>query len=283
MTAQPRANWKGYLKIAELTCPVALIAAASSSERIALHTVHRETGHRLRRQFVDSMTGDAVDRDDQVKGYAIDRDQYVTLEPEEVESTVPANDKTLLVKAFVGLSDVDDVYFDRPYYLVGSDRSAGEAFALIREGLRATRTAAIAEAVLFRRARTVLVRAFEGGLAANTLHFDYEVRSAREAFAEVPDMTIKGEMLDLAGHIIETKRAAFDPGAFHDRYEAALAELVKAKLDGRALPAPPRARPKPPADLLAALRESAGLTGAAEVKRRPRKESAKAAPRKKAS
>ncbi len=278
MAAQPRASWKGYLKIAELSCPVALVAAASSSERIALHAVHRGTGHRLRRQFVDSVTGDPVDRDDQVKGYEVGKEEYVILEADELASTVPQSDKTLAVSAFVDQAEVDDVYFDRPYYVMAADRSAIEAFALIREGLRASGTAAIAQAVLFRRVRTVLIRPCEGGLAAMTLNFDYEVRAAKDAFADVPDLVIKGEMLDLAAHIIDTKRGDFDPRAFHDRYEAALAELVRAKLEGRAIAPRARAKPKTPSDLLAALRESAGLTGKAET----RKPSPKAAPRKKA-
>jgi DNA end-binding protein Ku len=258
--APPRASWKGYIKIAELTCPVALYAGASSTERIALHTVNRATGRRASRQFVDAATGELVEREDQVKGYETGKDEYIVLEPEEIAAAVPQSDKTLLVSAFIDTSEVDDVYLDRPYFLGPSDRSADEAFALIREGLHRTKTAAIAQAVLFRRVRTVLIRAHGEGLAASTLNFDYEVRSAQDAFAEVPALRIKGEMLDLAEHIINTKRGDFDPKSFHDRYEAALAELVKAKLEGRTIE-----RPKPPKikaanDLLAALRESANLS-----------------------
>ena len=279
--AQPRATWKGYLKIAELTCPVALYAAASSSERIALHTVNRETGHRLHRRFVDSATGEPISREDQVRGYQIGKDEYVVFEPEEIAAVVPQNDKTLRVSAFVNEAEVDDVYFDRPYYLAPADRSAAGAFGLIREGLARSRVAAIAEAVLFRRVRTVLIRAYETGLAAITLNTNYEVRAAREAFADVPDLEIKGEMLKLAEHIIETKRGAFDPRAFQDRYEAALAELVKAKLEGRRIEPPKRAAPTRSSDLMAALRESAGLSGEAapaSTPARPRR----AAPRRKA-
>jgi len=126
--AQPRASWKGYLKIAELTCPIALYAGASSSDRIALHAVDRNTGHRLRRQFVDSATGEMVEPDDQVKGYEIGKDEYVVLEPDEVAAAIPHSDKTLVVSAFVDLAEIDEVYFDRPYSLAPSNRSADEAF-----------------------------------------------------------------------------------------------------------------------------------------------------------
>ncbi|TWB71887.1 DNA end-binding protein Ku [Nitrospirillum amazonense] len=284
----PRANWKGFLKIGEVSCPVALYTAASSSERIAFHTVNRATGHRVHRQFVDSETGKPVDREDQVKGYEVARGDYVVLEPDEVAAVVPESDKTLSVLAFIPCADIDDVYFDKPYYLAPSDRHADEAFALIREGMRAKKVAALAQTVLFRRVRTVLVRAHGAGLIATTLNFDYEVRSAAQAFDEIADIKIEGEMLDLAKHIIETKKGVFKPEDFDDRYEAALADLVKAKLEGKAPPARKRAPPAKTTDLMAALRESAGLAGKPSAKKaasnanhaKPR--SARAAPKPKA-
>ncbi|WP_044561147.1 Ku protein [Azospirillum sp. B4] len=260
----PRANWKGFLKIGEVSCPVALYTAASASERIAFHTVNRATGHRVQRQFVDSETGEPVDREDQVKGYEVARGDYVMLEPEEVAAAVPESDKTLSVMAFIPCADVDDVFFDKPYYLAPSDRHADEAYALIREGMRAKKVVALARTVLFRRARTVLIRPHDAGLIATTLNFDYEVRAAAQAFDEIQDIKIEGEMLDLAKHIIGTKKGTFNPADFDDRYEAALAELVKAKLEGKALPALKRAPPKKTTDLMAALRESAGLGAAAK-------------------
>ena len=269
--APPRASWKGFLKLAELTCPIALYAAATAAERVELHTVNRATGHRVNRQFVDAATGEPVPREDQVKGYEVGKDDYVVLEPKEIAAAVPRSDKTLTVSAFIDEIEADDVYFDRPYFLAPSDRTADEAFALIREGLRRSRTAAIAEAVLFRRARTLLIRPLGPGLAATTLNFQYEVRSAAEAFADVPPVEIKGEMLELAEHIINTKRGDFDPASFHDRYEAALAELVRGKLEGRAIEPPKPAKPQAGVDLLAALRESAGF--APEPARRGRAKS----------
>lgn len=254
----PRASWKGLLKVGEVSCPVALYTAASTSERIAFHTLNRATGHRVRRQFVDSDTGKPVDRDEQVKGYEVGSGEYVMLDPEEVASAVPESDKTLSVSAFVGCGDIDSVYFDKPYYLAPADRHAEEAYALIREGMRARNVAALARTVLFRRVRTVLVRAHGSGLIATTLNFDYEVRSAEEAFDDIPDIRIKGEMLELAEHIIKTKRGKFDPSKFDDRYEAALADLVKAKLEGRKIEAPKEPKRDKVIDLMAALRESAG-------------------------
>ncbi|YBV94159.1 Ku protein (plasmid) [Phyllobacteriaceae bacterium JZ32] len=256
----PRANWKGYLKVGELVCPVALYTAASTSERIGFHMLNRATHHRLRRQYVDSQTGKPVEKDEQVKGYEIGNDEYLMLEPEEVASAVPESDKTLNISDFIACRDIDSVYFDKPYYLAPSDEQAAEAYVLIRDGMRAKNVAALAHTVLFRRARSVLIRAHDNGLIATTLNFDYEVRAAREAFDEIPDIRIKGEMLDLARHIIDTKMGKFDPGEYDDRYEAALAELVKAKMEGKTI----EVRKERPAakvvDLMEALRESAGMS-----------------------
>jgi DNA end-binding protein Ku len=283
----PRANWKGFLKIGELSCPVALYSAVSTGERIAFHTINRATGHRVRRQFVDEETGDPVAAEDQVKGYDLGQGDYVVLEPEEIAAVLPESDKTLAVEAFVPCAGIDDVYLDRPYYLTPGDPIGGEPFALIRDGMRRNKVAAVARAVLFRRTRMVLIRPQGLGLVANTLNFDYEVRSAGQVFADVPRLEIKGEMLDLARHIIATKRGTFDPRDFHDRYDAAVADLVKAKLEGRPVPARKALQPAKVVDLMEALRQSAAGGSKAppppRAARKPRKRGAAAPPAKRAA
>lgn len=254
----PRANWKGYIKFGEVTCPVALYTAASTSDRIAFNTLNRKTGNRVKREFVDGETGDAVERDDQVKGYEMENGQYVVLEPEEMAEAVPDSDKTLKIEAFIPCSQIDTIYFDKPYYLA-PDKLGTDAFVLLRDGMKQEKVAAIARTVLFRRVRTVLIRVHGNGLIASTLNFDYEVRSADKAFEDLPDLKIEGEMLDLAEHIIETKKGSFDASSFDDRYEAAVAELVKAKIEGRSLPKRRAPAASKPGDLLQALRESAGM------------------------
>lgn len=274
MAVSARAQWKGYLRFGEVTAPVALYTATSTSDRIAFHTVNRETGNRVRREFIDSVSGKPVEKEDQVKGYEIGDERYVVLEPEEVASAVPESDKTLRVQAFIPCDDVEKVYFDKPYYLT-PDKMGTDAFALLREGMRKKKVAAIAQTVLFRRMRTVLLRPHDKGLIATTLNFDYEVRSAKEAFKEIPDIKIEGEMLDLAKHIIGMKKGTFSAEEFDDRYEAALADLIKAKLEGKSLPkrAPPKVSKA--SDLLEALRQSAGMKKPpAASKKRAGKESA---------
>lgn len=257
----PRAIWKGQLKINELSCAVSLHAAASTSGRVSFHTVNRKTGNRVRREYVDAETGQPVGREDQVKGYATDDGRYIVLEDEELASALPENDKTLEVEAFLACPQVDTVYLERPYFLLPADPSAEEAFTVIREGMRARHVAAVARALLFRRVRSLLIRTQGQGLIASTLSYDYEVRPAEEAFARIGEHRIKKEMLDLAQHIIESKRGVFDPSAYEDRYDAALAELVRAKAEGRKIAKPKRRDEGQVVDLMEALRQSAGKEG----------------------
>lgn len=266
----PRAIWKGRLAIKALSCEVSLHAAASEAERVAFHTLNRATGNRVRREYVDAGTGEPVARDEQVKGYETDKGRYVLLEPEDIEAAVPDSDKTLAVEAFIPCEEVDTVYFDRPYFLAPATETDVEAYELIREGLRAEKSSALARAILFRRLRAVLIRPSGPGLIAHTLSFDYEVRPAADAFADIPEVRIDSEMLDLAKHIIKTKAGAFDPADFDDRYDAALAELVKAKVEGRAIKAPKRPRAPKVVDLMQALRASAGAgTKAGKAAKKP--------------
>ena len=271
------------MQVAELTCPVALYTAASTSERIAFHTLNRATGHRVRRQFVDQETGRPVEADDQVKGYEVAPNEYVVLEPDEIAAAVPESDKALSIEAFVRCEAIDTIFLDRPYYLRPSSPAAEEAFGLLREGLRAKKVAALARTVLFRRAQTLLIRPHSEGLVASTLNFDYEVRSAEEAFHDIPAMKIEGEMLDLAKHIIATKRGKFDPSEFKDRYEMALAELVRAKMEGKPIEHRKAPTPAKVVNLMEALRQSAGVKGTGKVAKSSTPSRGKAASKRKAA
>jgi DNA end-binding protein Ku len=285
----PRAIWKGVLRVAEVTCPVALYTAASTSERISFHMLNRKTGNRVHRQFVDEVTGKPVEKDDQVKGYDRGDGDYIVLEPDEIAEAIPESDKTLDVATFLPCDEIDDLFFDRPYYVTPSTPVAAEAFALIRDVMASREAAALARTVIFRRMRSILIRPHDAGMIATTLNFDYEVRPVEIAFDDIPKLKIEGEMLELAEHIIRTKAGRFDPKAFDDRYERALAELVKAKIEGRKIKPVKRKEPAKVVNLLDALRQSAktGQSGtsadkAAAKRKSSRKTAAKAEPRRKA-
>ncbi|WP_162894846.1 non-homologous end joining protein Ku [Rhizobium terrae] len=260
----PRANWKGFLKIGELNCPVALYTAASTSDRVSFHIINRKTGNRVHREMLDADTGKVVEGDDIVKGYEVASGQYVVLEPDEVKAALPESDKTLELETFIPCDGVDTIYLDRPYYLAPADRAAADVFDLIRRSLKEKDVAALARTVLFRRLRTLLIRPSDEGMVASTLNYDYEVRPAKEIFSDIKTFRIEGEMLDLAEHIIGTKKGTFDPTEFDDRYEAALAELIKAKIEGRKIRRKPAPQPQTVSSLLDALRQSAGSSASSK-------------------
>ena len=258
MASGHRAQWKGFMKFGEVSCGVALYTAASTSERLTFNTINKATGNGVNRVFIDGETEEPVPKELQTKGFEIENGQYIVIDPDEIAAAIPESNKTLEIEAFIPCSEVDDVYFDKPYYLT-PDRMGGDAFVALRDGMRKSKVAAIARTVLFRRMRTVLIRPHGKGLIATTLNYDYEVRSSAKAFEEMPKLKIEGEMLDLAKHIIGTKKGEFDPATFDDRYESALEALVKAKIEGKPLPKAKKVEVSKPNDLLAALRESAGL------------------------
>ncbi|HLP67568.1 MAG TPA: Ku protein [Rhizobium sp.] len=254
-----RAIWRGHLSVGELICPVTLHGAASEAERVSFHIINRETGHRVRRRFVDGESGKPIEDEDIVKGYETPGGDFVILDPEEIKAAVPKSDKRLEMQAFIACDDVDTTFFERPYFVAPADKDAAEAYVLIREAMEEKKVTGLARTVLFRRVRTLLVRPHGEGMIATTLNFDYEVRSDTEIFEEISDIRVSGEMLDLARHIIETKMGRFEPSEFDDRYEQAVAELVKAKLAGRRPKKLRKVETGKVTDLMEALRRSAGV------------------------
>lgn len=255
-----RAIWKGYLSVGDLGCAVALYSAINGTERTAFHVINRETGNRVRREYVDGDSGRPVDKDDLVKGYDTPEGQTVILEPEEIREAVPESDKRLELSAFLACNDIDTLYLERPYFLAPADQQSVEAYQLIRDSMEAQSVAAIARTVLFRRVRSLLIRPQGKGLIATTLNYDYEVRDPAESFEDISKVKIEREMLDLARHIIGTKMGEFDPSQYEDRYEAALTELVKAKIAGRKPKKLPKRKAENVTSLLDALRKSAGAS-----------------------
>ncbi|MFN7124430.1 MAG: Ku protein [Allorhizobium sp.] len=255
-----RAIWKGHLSIGDLGCAVALYSAVNGAERAAFHIINRDTGHRVRREYVDGDSGRPVDKDDLVKGYDTSEGQTVILEPDEIRDAVPESDKRLELSAFLACDEIDTLYLERPYFLAPADRQSVEAYELIRNTMETQSVAAIARTVLFRRVRSVLIRPQGKGLIATTLNYDYEVRDPAESFEGISKVKIEKEMLELAQHIIGTKMGEFDPGQYEDRYEAALTELVKAKIAGRKPKKLPKRKAENVTSLLDALRKSAGAS-----------------------
>ncbi|SCX25217.1 non-homologous end joining protein Ku [Agrobacterium rosae] len=252
-----RASWKGHIKFGDFACEVGLYSAITSSEKISFNIVNRKTGNRVERQYVDSDTGEQVDKSDQVRGFELDNGDHVIVEGDEIAALMPDSNKVIDIENFIACDDIDKLYFDRPYFLAATDGDGEDALSLLAQAMQRQNVVAIAEAVLFRRNRNLIIRPQGKALIATTLSFDYEVRSQNTTFKSVPDMKFDDEMLELASHIIKKRAGKFDPAAYSDRYNDALAELVKAKIEGRPIKKPVEEKRDNVVDLKEALRRSA--------------------------
>ena len=238
-----RPAWKGYLKLSLVTCAVELSNATSESEKIRLRMLNRKTGNTLKRQFVDSASGKPVEPDDQVKGYETGDNGFLLVEESEIDAVQIEASHSLNIESFVDKASIEQIYLDSPYYLAPGDDVSSEAFAVIREALRVKKMAGLSTIVLYRREHPVVIEPLGNGMLLTTLRYSRTVRPAETAFRDIAKVKLDPEMVKLAAHIIEQKIGRFDPEKFHDRYEDALAALIKAKEAGRA---PPVVQPASP-------------------------------------
>ena len=277
----PRSNWKGYIKLSLVSAAVAIYPATSSSEKVRFNTLNRETGNRLKRQMVDSVSGDVVESDEQVKGFAVGKDEYVIVEDDELANIAIESSKTIDIESFVPKVSIDDRYRDTPYYIAPEDKVGQEAFAVIRDAMKKKKMVGIARIVMARRERIMMLEPFGKGLMGTTLHYPYEIRGEESAFEDIPDMQLPAQMVGLAEEIIDRMTGEFKPDKFEDRYENAMIELIRSKQAGQPVKqAKAAAKPSNVVNLMDALKRSidAGDTKAPAKKQK----AAAAAPKKRA-
>jgi DNA end-binding protein Ku len=251
----PRANWKGFLKLSLVSCSIAMVQAISTKERIRFHLINRDTGNRLRFKQVDAETGEEVPEDDRVKGYKMADGARVLVESEELDEVALESTHTIDIESFVPRKDIDEIYLDTPYYLFPDDKVGAEAFAVIRDAMTSTSLVGLARVVLYNHEHLLMLEPLGKGIKATALRQQEEIRDFKDYFSEIEDKKVPKDMLELAEHILKTKRGHFDPSKFSDRYEGALKALIKAKQAGKAPPTPP-ARPSNVINLMDALRRS---------------------------
>jgi DNA end-binding protein Ku len=273
----PRANWKGFLRLSLVTCPVALYPATSESEKISFNQLNRKTGHRIKYAKVDAGTGEEVENEDIVKGYKVDTDTYIEVSKEELENVALESTRTIEIDEFVDRSEIDPRYLIRPYYLRPDGKVGHDAFAVIRETIREMDKVAIGRVVLTNREHIIALEPLDKGLMGTLLRYPYEVRPAEEYFDEIQDVKVTKDMLDLARHIVEKKSGRFEPEKFEDQYETALIDLINQKRAGK--PITPKERPAAGnvVDLMEALRRSVGGEAAPAKTTKPVKKPRKAA------
>ncbi len=253
----PRPNWKGYLKLSLVSCPVALYPATTTSQRIRFNIINRETGNRIRNEVVDAETGDPVPQEDRVKGYEFAKGEYVLVEEDEFDNVALASTHTIDIEQFVPMSEVDRIYLDELFYIVPQDEIGQEAFAVIREAMKKDDLVGLARVVIYRREHLLLLAPRGKGLMATALRYQTEVRAEKNYFDEIKDVKVTPDMLKLAVQILESKKGHFDPSKFEDRYENALMKLIEAKRTGKKPPVI-EAKPSNVINLMDALRRSAG-------------------------
>ena len=285
----PRPSWKGYLKLSLVTCAIELTNVVTHAEKVSFRILSRKTGNTVKRIYVDAETGKPLDEGDEIKGYEVESGDFIHIEEDEIEAVQIESSHTMSLDGFVEKSSIEQIYLDTPYYVSPADKVSEEAFAVIRDAMSARKMAGLARIVLYQRERPVVIEPLGKGMVLTTLRYDDTVRRPATVFEDIKAAKTDDEMIDLAQHIIDKKKAKFDPSKFDDRYEDALLELIRAKKAGKKAPkakAPPK--PSNVVNLFDALKKSlnadeGGKAGKATSKAAAGKSKGKTAPKRKSA
>ena len=254
--AAPRSSWKGYLRVSLVSCPVRLYPATSSADKISFHNLAPGSMSRISMVPTDPTTGQAVPRDQLLKGYEFEKGRYVILSEEELDKVQVESNRVIDVGEFVDDQQVDPLYVDSPYWLAPDGKMANETFRVIVEAMRREKKAGIGRLVLSSRERAVLLSPRGKGMMIRTLRAAEEVRREDAYFEDIEEGPLDESAIKLAQQIVQSKSAEFDPKLFEDRYQTALTELIRAKIKGEKIVTPELAEPAPVVDLMAALKKS---------------------------
>jgi len=272
-----RPYWSGQIQISLVSFGVKLFVATEAKGEIRFHQISRKTGERVRHQKVlasalEEAPGEAaspVEKDEIVKGYEYRKGEYVMIEPKEIEALRVPSKHTIAVTQFVGLDELTPEYMEKPYFVVPEDDVQAEAFAVVRKALQKTKKAALGKIAFGGREHVIAITADNddtlGGMMAYTMRYQEELRNPAEYFRDIKKVAVNADSLELAETLIKKKAAKFDPAKFTDGYEAALKELVEAKVNHLALPEEEVAAPKRGnvVNLMDALRKSVASDAAA--------------------
>ncbi len=250
-----RPYWSGHIRLSLVSLPVNVYAALNRSSQIPLHEIYRPTGQRVRRLSV--VDGEPVEREEIVKGYEVEKGEYVLLEPEEIKELKVPSRQVLDIKHFVRHESIDSIYYEKPYFVTPDGKSGEAAFAVIREALRETGMVGLGQLAIGGHERLCAVKPCGSGILLETLRYEDEVRESDPYFRDIDEEAVDEEELSLAKELIRRKTAEFKPEEFHDHYREALQELIQAKLEHRE---PREVIPEAPAgkvvNLMDALRQS---------------------------
>ena len=254
-----RAYWKGFIRLSLVSIAVEVYTAVDTKSEISFRQIHKPSGRRINYTKTVEGVGE-VQSTDIVKGYEVDHDRYVTLEPDELDALKLESRKTIDLVKFVDAADLDPRYFERPYYLGPGDKNSGEGYVVIRDALRKTDKVGLGQMTIGGREWLIAISPFEDGLSMTMLRYADELKDAAPFFDEVPTAKPDKEMVDLAIELINRKSGKFKPEEFENHYATALRELVDKKMKGQKIIAPhEEAAPRGKVvDLMAALKKSIG-------------------------
>lgn len=277
-----RAYWQGQIRLALVSIPVEIFSATRSGAQVAFHQVHEPSGNRIKYEKVVPGIG-PIDTDEIMKGFEVEKGEYVLLDQEEIDAVKLESKKTLELTQFVDAHEIDVLYYEKPYFVVPADDLAEEAYGVLRDALRATQKVGLGQLSARGREQLVSLKPCGRGLILEVLRYADEVHKAQGYFREIGDDKPEKSLLDLATMLIEQKTAPFHPDEFHDRYVDALHRLIERKSKSRSNkriledPGEPERKGGNVIDLMAALKKSVGSDAEKAAPAKPRKTATKAA------
>jgi DNA end-binding protein Ku len=287
-----RPIWRGHLRLALVSCPIALHTVQRASGNLHFHFINPKTGHRVRMVTMDAETDEQLSRRDLVKGYEFEKDRYVLMDDEDFEKARIESSTTLTVAKFVDRTEIDPIWFDSSYYVVPDGEAGQDVFVVLRDAIASTGRAALSRVVMARRERAVALLPMDKGLVCHTLHEPRDLYSSDTLFGGITEAKPDPEMVKLATQLIERQEGKFEPEDSEDRYENRLREVIQAKLKGEGI-RPPQEEETDRGnviDLMSALKASLGREEKAADQKPTRRTSQsaqsrakKAAPKKAAS
>jgi DNA end-binding protein Ku len=277
-----RPYWSGQIQISLVSFGIKLFPATEAKSEIHFHQLSRKTGERIKHQKVSGEEG-PVEKSDIVKGYEYRKGEYISIEPDEIENLRIPSRHNLEVTQFVDVDEVDPSFFEKPYFVVPENDVQTEAFAVVRKALQSTKKVALGKIAFGGREHLVAISAptddKQAGMMAYTMRYAEELRDPADYFGEIKKVTVDEDQLSLAKELIKRKAAKFAPEKFKDEYEAALREMVEAKVQHAPVPHDePAPKSAKVVNLMDALRKSVQSDQSpAPKKRAPAKHTAAAA------
>jgi len=279
----PRTIWKGALSFGLVNIPVGLYPA-TSDKSIHFNQFEEGTSDRIRYKKVNERTGKEVAQDRIVRGFDLGGGEYVILSDEELEQAEPKKSRQIEISDFVGLADIDPVYFRSSYYLAPEGAGADKAYALLRQAMAEAGRIGIATLVMRNKEYLVAIRPEDDALALHTMYFSDEVRAPGREFS-VPDTEdVTDRELSMAQLLIESMESDWDPERYHDTHRKKVESLIEEKRSGHEIVI--QEEPEAPAkvvDLMEALNASIAAAAKSGSKGATTKPTAKRAPARRAA